>query len=579
MDSITTILSSSRMELLIVAASILLSWLGLYFMLGYLHRFEGQYLPFLFEKIYALMIPLLIIISCILFMFLKLKKYSLLVYMTGIVFIFLVFFLTSFITGIVLKVKRAKSIIIFLNIAGILVGAYSFVYDGVSFAGVKRNAAAVRLPNIVVITVDALRQDHVSCYNKGNASTPVIDSIAEDGIIFENARSAAPWTIPSFSSFVTSLYPSSLGQLNGKGDIKVPTSLETFPEVLKKNGYTNYIFSFPFVQRKSIGIAQGIDYLVEVPYYSWYENEFRQITLIKGLIPENFLWEAKYVNASVMKFADKLKEPFFIWIHYKDTHSPFTLAEIQEDPLMKTTRYPSNFLDVRTGDFHVNHAGKLKFKKFYALEAEYVDKKIGELLSIFQAKGYLRNAFIMVSADHGEEFWEHNNIGHGHSLYEEVIRIPLIIKFPDKIKRPHKIKANVSLIDVAPTFLKYIGIHQPYKYQGIDLQEILYDPEKYSHRPLFEENLLFYNEAKAVIRGYDKLIIQDDGFQLYDLLNDPGELSPIRDYNKAKELLFLIAQWQKENEAFRVSHSISVSSENSYGDELKEMLKSLGYVQ
>ena len=579
MSSFQEIFLYPKIELLIVGASIVLSWVGVYSLLKYIQSYEDKIVPFFIERFSAFCIPVLVVIATILYGLLKIKKYSSFAYVTGILCILFIFLFASYFSRKIVNAKKGSLIIILLNIIVLPVVVYSFMYDIFPSSRGEIGKHQAAFPNIVVITVDALRQDHVSCYKKGNAHTPVIDTIAKSGVIFENARSASSWTIPSFSSFVTSLYPSAIGQLNGKGDIKVPTSIETFPEVLKKHGYTNYVFSIPFVQRKSIGIAQGIDYLIEIPYYSWYENEIRQITLVKGWIPENFLWDAHYMNESVMKFVGKLKKPFFVWIHYKDPHAPYTLPAIQEDPLMKKTRYPTNFLDIRTGYFALNHAEKLKIKKFYALEVEYTDKMIGELLTVFEMNGYLNNAFVVVAADHGEEFWDHNNVMHGHSLYEEIVRIPLIIKFPDNKLPAQRITTNVNLMDVAPTILSYIEVRPPYRYQGIDLSEVIREPEKFADRVLFAENLQYYNENKAVIKRNDKLIFSDDGYKLFDLSKDPGELSPVFDREKIHELVQLMTQWQKENEKFRFSHGISVSSDNAYGDELKNMLKSLGYVQ
>lgn len=569
--SLREILSSSKVDLSIIFISLIIIFLGAYYLLNFFNKkISSLSIPIEVNFIYTF-VPLLIFQCFLLTLLFKINTYSYSLYKISLGFSIILFLLIAiFICKFFLKLSKKN--ILLVNIISVLAIILTLLLNNQQDN--REIPKHNKFPNIIIMSIDTLRRDYLSCYNNYNAKTPNIDYITRDGVIFDQARSASSWTTPSFSSIVSSLYPSAIGQLNSKGTLIVPFSLKTFPEILKDAGYNNYMFIYPLIAKKSYGISQGIDNIVEIPHFKWYEEEFKDLIFIRGFFPKVYHWEAKYINHYFFKSFPKIKKPFFIWLHYLDVHSPYILPEIINNPLAKL-----NPLAIRDGTIHLAHSQKEEIKKLYSIEVEYVDKKIGEIINLLKKENLYDNSIIIITADHGEEFWDHGNIYHGHSLYDEILRIPLIIKFPKGYMKNHRSSVKVNLLDIAPTILAYLNIAPPYKYQGINLLDAIKNPNKYTDRIIFAENTLYYHEMKAVIYKDYKLILSDEKAELYNLVNDPNEKNSINDPIKIKELITLILQWQKNNEIFRIKHHLPISSSQPSSQEFNEMLKALGYIK
>lgn len=565
------ILSSSKLDLSIILISSIMIFLGFFYALTFFEQKLYYLAESIKDKFLPLLFPLLIIEAFLLLAFFHLKLpnifYKLILGSSLIIFIFISYFSCQFF------LKKDKRIMLILNLISLLIVLLN-ISDNPKGTG-KRIIKDRNYPNIIILTIDALRRDYLSCY-EGKAKTPNIDKIAQEGVLFEQARSTSSWTFPAFSSIVSSLYPSAIGQLNSKGTLIVPFSLKTFPEILKEQGYDTYMFTSPVIDKRSSGISQGISNVIEIPHFEWYQDEFHSLILIRGFLPKTYHWGGDYINFYFKKYFPKFKEPFFVWLHYLDTHTPYIMPELINNPTAKKAALP---LNIRDGTLHLTHWEKEEIKKFYAKETEYVDGRIGEIINLLKKSNLYEKSIIIVIADHGEEFWDHGNFMHGHTLYDELLRIPFIIKFPKGYLKNVKSNIKASLLDIAPTLLGYLNLPSPYKYQGINLLEAIKKPNKYDDRILFAENTLYYNELKAVIYKNYKLILSDDKIELYDLNLDPQEKVPLKDQDKIKELANLIFQWQKGNEIFRIKYNIPISSEKISSPELQEMLKALGYVR
>jgi len=569
--SLKEILSYSKIDLGVIFISLIIIFLGAYYSLNILNK-KISTLPNPIEENFSLIFIPLIIFQCFLLIPLfKIKTYSYLLYKISVGFSIIIFLLIAiFICKLVSKLSKKN--ILLINVIFILAIILALLLNNQKDS--REFPKYNKLPNIIIISIDALRRDYLSCYNIYNAKTPNIDSVARDGVIFDQARSTSSWTTPSFSSIVSSLYPSAIGQLNSKGTLIVPFSLKTFPEILKDEGYNTYMFIPPLIAKKSSGISQGIDNIIEIPHFEWYEEEFKDLIFIRGFFPKIYHWEASYINHYFFKSFPQIKKPFFVWLHYLDVHTPYILPEIINNPLAKLAP-----LDIRNGSIHLTHSEKEEIKKLYSTEVEYVDKKIGEIINLLKRKNLYDNSIIIITADHGEEFWDHGNFMHGHSLYDEILRIPFIIKFPNGYMKNYRTSIKVNLLDIAPTILSYLNISAAYKYQGINLLDAIRNPHKYTDRIIFAENTLYYHELKAVIYKDYKLILSDEKAELYNLENDPNERNSIHDLLKIKELAGLILQWQKNNEIFRIKYHLPISSFQPTSPEYTEMLKALGYIK
>ncbi len=298
--------------------------------------------------------------------------------------------------------------------------------------------------NIVLITIDALRADHLSCYGYERKTSPNIDKIAEKGIIFNNAIAPSSWTAPSMASLFTSVYPINHGVIHGIGYRRNKTihiqevflnELTTLAEILKTNGYTTLGVASNLHLSEKFEFARGFDYFQCLPFLA-----------------------ALPVNETIYSWEDEIKKSskFFLWVHYFDPHHPYYARtpwiehytskaltkklNLSEKSWQKLTRFIPTFKK--------EPAALSNLVALYDSEINYVDSCLGKLIRKF---GLNKNTLIIITADHGEGFLEHGKLGHGNNLYQETIHIPLIIKLPYSSKK-ETVSRQVNLIDIMPPF-------------------------------------------------------------------------------------------------------------------------------
>lgn len=570
-----------NINLIMITLCIFLSYFGIFKAINYTQKFKKTFYD-INENFYSICIIIVAIIALVLSIITNISNDNLFFKFGFAVSIILYFVLSILLLKILNKIKY-KVIPIILTILSILIIAFVYLFPIEKLKGKKHINSDRQYFNLIIITVDALRYDYLSIYNDSFNKTPELHKFAQEAMVFNNAYTPSPWTIPSLSALLTSKYPSAIGQISGKGSQIIPTQIKTLPEMLNNIGFNTYIFMHPYIIERCKGIIRGFDYVIPVPYITTYRMLLNELLLTKiWILPKPFYlqpYQAKYINKQVFCLHNKIKEPFFIWIHYFDTHLPYSSPEIniKDKSILKIANI--NPLDIRAGTIHLSNKDKEQLKQLYAKEINYVDKNIGSLFKYLKANNLYDSTMIIFTADHGEEFWEHNNFTHGHSMYEEVIHIPLIIKFPKNINKVSKSNINVSLIDISPTILNILNVKNPYNYSGFNLLNIIDNPEEYQTRAVFAENTCFYNEKKAVIQNGYKLIIDDVKSELYNLINDPKENYPLINESIKNNLIPIFLRWQEENNVFRNMHSIIASQGKESSKELKLILKSLGYAR
>jgi len=445
-------------------------------------------------------------------------------------------------------------------------------------------------PNLILITIDALRPNHLGFMGCDEKNSPNIDNLAKESVVFKNAFSVGPTTPYSFPSILTSTYPL---DYQGPREIKEPRVL--ISEVLKKEGYATAAFHSSAYLSEYFGYNKGWDFFSDIHFTggslkaSWLKKIFNRMTI--SFFPRLFFWSAylKYriegpknikvraplVNRVVKDYIYSLKgknQSFFIWIHYMDTHTP---------PLCYEKNKVCSYAEL-IGDYaaaaiwsHGNKGAlkrliKKNFKKYlpetlssYDKAIKYLDKEVGELLNFFKKQNIYQNSIICVTSDHGDEFLEHGGVGHNIQLYNEVLSIPLIIKLPADssmgISNRTIIKEKVSLIDLAPTLCNLVDVKKDPSFKGKNLFD----------RREKEENLIFHQSAFSEKEGHRleierldqcrvacqsdswKYIIDYGGGQeeLYNLLDDPNEQKNLAKTNL--EILFQmrnkIKKFEKDN--------------------------------
>ena len=367
--------------------------------------------------------------------------------------------------------------------------------------------------NVLLIGVDTLRSDALSLYGGREEISADIARLAESGTIFTNNWSQAPFTGPSFASMLTGKYPS--GTAPTISIIHIPEQATTLAEILHPRGYaTSMVCGNPYLGSEQSGFTQGME-------STWYRNNATPDITVEKLI-------------ELIDF--NRNRDHFMFLHMMDPHFPYDPPLELVDTLcdrMYDGRYLVEFSDMMDWVFMTESPGETeveRVRELYDAEVADVDSSVGDLFQYLELNGYMENTLIILAADHGEEFFEHNQFGHGQSLYDEMIKLPLII-WGEGFSAGERIDTLVSNIDIAPTILSYLGEPIPDDMPGIPLQEIAADPG-FENRLIFGEgNLRRGHHTKYTIEWPYKCIT--DYFtgtsMLFNLEEDPLELNDLSD--------------------------------------------------
>jgi len=360
--------------------------------------------------------------------------------------------------------------------------------------------------NVFLIVIDALRQDHLSCYGYSRDTTLNICALADKGILFENAISQSSWTRPGVASILTGLYPKNHGAQNRNNSLSEDKIL--ISEILKENGYKTSAFVTNGNIKSEFGFNQGFD-------------EFIYLKEDKDNVNMHILSD-KVNDVIFDSLGDIPLKNNFVYIHYTDTHDPYTPQE---------RFFSSNFSDFFNSS-EMDILGKkingLKNKEeilnqlidFYDDEILFTDKNIGELVSWMKEKEIYDSSIIIITADHGEEFLEHGKIRHGKTLYDESIKIPLIIHTPEG--KSQRLKEQISHVNLIPSILDLINIKSELIFDGTSIFSS-FQGETFSELDLDGRKLVSVraNDAKLIFNQIN------NSFQAFNLVKDTLEKNNI----------------------------------------------------
>lgn len=447
----------------------------------------------------------------------------------------------------------------------------------------NRTVAFQKSPNIIMILIDCLRSDTLGCYGNDKNITPAIDQIARTGVVFKNAYSTAPWTKPSVASLLTGQYPNDHSVIN-PGDC-LPNSSITLSEILKNSGYYTCYFN-------------GGNFFVDTPFNFYQGFDFYRCSKV--------LRNAVALTDLFLSSLPKLKKQnFFVLLHYMDAHTPYQINNCTsklapQNSFLYTAMnvfsdskyikaFFTSFVRGLTFENKLLAEDKKYIKDIYDCEVHYIDEQIQRLFDSLKNTGLFENTVFIILADHGEEFWEHNNYEHGHTLYNELIKVPLIIA--GKGIKPAEITTPVSLIDVFPTILDIVGVrNENLTIRGESLMEALYRHTEPTGRSLFSMGTLYGDEKYCLIDGEYKIIfntgIKDtkkfdmpinylkEGMEIYNLPSDPHEKEDLAHINGETFVAL-----KKKLLEFKSHQSLPAGNKIIITDEVKENLKTLGYIQ
>lgn len=461
-----------------------------------------------------------------------------------------------------------------------------------------------RLPNLILITMDTVRADHLSVYGYARDTTPNLRDFARSATRYTRAIAASDFTLPSHASIFTGRYPSWHGAQYSPPDYPLgrplPPEYTTLAEVLREHGYRTaaYVANYGYLS-PSLGLAKGFDLYdargpvrlasEERPFYL---REGARKLLHLAINTDGFYSESRRAgDIDQLAFARleqaKRGGPLFLFLNYMDAHvpyvppAPFDNLYPTRDPRFSPPRYESVWREVNSGRRGLTPSERDHLISQYDGGIAYADQQIGKLLGQLRLMGLYDNTAVVITSDHGESFGEHGLLQHAlGSVYQELVYVPLLIKYPAQ-NEPQELNQLASHVDLMPTLLDIAGIVAPSGVQGRTLRSLpsktsgpVYS-ESTSITTLYDVNPRFRGVRRALFVGPSKLITWTAGApELYDLSVDPGETHNLYQSGAAdaRELLSTMAGWTKTMPA-------NVTRPGKLDKSSVERLKSLGYVQ
>jgi arylsulfatase A-like enzyme len=435
--------------------------------------------------------------------------------------------------------------------------------------------AAPGTPNVLVIVVDTLRADHVSFYGYPRPTTPNLDRIAREGVVFDNAISTAPWTMPSHASMVTGRYPHEHGAVGEHGlDDHLPTVAEAFRDRgFRTGGFSGN--SFYFCRRA--GFARGFLHFEDY-FYSVGDILHRTIwgRIVNHFIPTGVpaleevpeRQRAEQINERALRWIDRDRaHPFFVFLNYFDLHDPYLPEEPFRSKFSRTPN-PGGLIDT---DYPTLSPDQLQSEvDAYDGAVNYVDEQIGRMFAELQKRGLDRNTIVVITGDHGEAFGEHNLVSHRNSLYRALIHVPLIYWEPVKIPAGVRIDRPVTLASLPATVLDLAGAGNQRQFPTASLAELWTHPqgannwadpvsemERYLYAP---KNYPVYSGwLKTVVNGKWQLIVSEKlPPELYNWRSDPHETIDLAGTKEGQDVISTLRSellGGGRNESSVVSHS------------------------
>ena len=446
---------------------------------------------------------------------------------------------------------------------------------------VQRSPEAGKLPNILFISIECLRADHVNrCGYQDRLTTPFLDELSQKGVLFTHTFTQASWTKPSMASIFSSQYLENHHVNVGQGLAK---GTATLPGILRSMGYqTCSIYANPNLVDPAFGfediyasgnLIDDSDYISPVLPFRLLVSRVSFPLKLDRILPKfpsdyKHWWvDAKRMNRAAVEWMKKCTKdrPIFLHIHYNEPHGPYF------DHPPKTI-----VLDLPVG------WNRKTFIRRYDSEIRFVDEAISDLTSVFSDFSKGGNTLTVITGDHGQEFMEHNHYGHAKTLFDEVTRVPLILAYPGKLPEDRIITSDIQSIDIAPTILDILDISVPDSFQGRSLLTLVDGTETASRvvHSRHESGLANYDAIREnnfkLIRteGLNGLIQRDF---LYDLKKDPAEAHNIID--EKSEIAKSLMEKMADRKARIDTGSQQKPIRKEYTHQEKRILKSLGDLQ
>jgi arylsulfatase A-like enzyme len=440
-----------------------------------------------------------------------------------------------------------------------------------SFSAAACSASENHNYNVILITINALRPDHLKTYGCSVNNAPFLDDFSSNSIVFERAIAQSSWTLPSQISLFTSKYVNSHGVYERNQRLSNTELL--LPEILKLYGYNTAAFVGGLDLAKEYGLSKGFDYYFD-------DTQDRTMNSFKDIVPRAISWLKENKN-----------NRFFLFLQGYDVHPPYNKNFPPEDPFKSGYKGAFSQIIIDYKFLQNIHDGKISLNgKDVILTAEdikyiiaqydkaliYADKQIGNLLRAVSDFDLTDKTIIIITSEHGEELMDHGSFNRfgNQNIYDEVIHVPLFIKSPLKNLKHKRIKEQVQLIDIMPTILDLLDVPINKEAQGLSLVPLI------TGRDIKKDfNQYVYSEAspsKWTIRTKEwKLIYTGGQYELYDIQKDKLEKNNLVTQNPeiVYNLLQKLLQWRKRTKTFRSPNDTKLE----LTEDMKQKLKEAGY--
>ncbi len=434
--------------------------------------------------------------------------------------------------------------------------------------------------NVLLITIDCLRPDHTSVYGYGRPTTPHLDDLASEGVRFTQAISQGPCTRVSFAAMFSSTHPAMFG-----GFLHLSPQRTVLAEILREAGYCTVAFgSNPYLS-PIYGYDKGFE-IFDDSLVPWIQSRQRRLLkyLNRFFIAARRLLPYLPANALTAKAVRFLRrhpaaKPWFLWLHYMDVH----------DPYRPPRRHAAHFRSARRPQLpdkalwqkalsrpgEIDESERQHLIDLYDAEIHFADEQIGQLLTYLRRLDWLDSTLVIVTADHGEAFGEHGQFSHRFELYDELLRVPLIMRLPTRLPAGQVVTAQVRLLDLLPTILDLLNVDEG-PFEGASLLPLVEGQEETPRTAISEtqpETGLY-----AIRQAGWKLIlnVHTGAVELYNLRQDPREAT-----NCASTVPLMASKLEAQLRSHlqRTEASFPSQAEIEVDHLTLDRLRALGYVE
>ncbi len=360
-------------------------------------------------------------------------------------------------------------------------------------------APSKKIRNVLLISMDTTRADVLGCYGFRYNSTPNIDALVAEGILFERTYAPTPLTLPSHSTMLTGTIPPYHG-VHDNYDYKLKDSNVTLAEILKDNGFATGAIVGTVILDSKYGLDQGFD-----SYDDNFQDSRSPLNILERQGEETRRLASEWIE-------EHQKENMFLFLHFYDPHRSYDAPEPYKNMFLPNPPPSEDSLDRLQGT--------------YVGEVAYTDNCIKGVIDKLKQLGLYDSTLIIITADHGEMFYQHEEETHGYYIYQGSMKIPLVFKVPG-VSTPRRVKKTVGLVDIVPTVCSLLDIKKPYTFQGVDVSSYLFqDGHEDIKREIYIESLsptrYKCNSLLGIVNDRYKYI-QTTRPELYDIVKDSAE--------------------------------------------------------